>query len=182
MIMREEIVVGDAVCGLSVADKEKKGVVISVSGDAIVFDNIITGSEYNAHPSLLGRYTATRDMPFDDWTVSDYEVHPDMSEETTCFSAFLNYKGENCVFMRNSGQGGETSFQYLSDGARDVFGKALKEFYAIIDPEKILDYNEEMLVDDFFSWLFFARPIDVTPKEFVDNLVAEYPDLYVKSL
>ncbi len=84
-------------------------------------------------------------------TLSDVKIHPDMSEETVCFSAIILLDGKEIGTVRNSGQGGSHVYYWQDRNAGAEIQKwsntqntefDFEKLDQIID-EKISDFEEK---------------------------------------
>ena len=64
-------------------------------------------------------------------TLSKIKIHPDMSEETACFSASICLDGKEVGTVKNDGQGGSHSYHWQD---RDV-GRRIEEWADTQDTE-----------------------------------------------
>lgn len=75
--------------------------------------------------------------------LKNVKVHPDMSEETTCYSATIYVDGKKVGFAKNNGHGGED----LIDIQDRATAEALEDF-AVAECERLGIFKKMEVIDD----------------------------------
>lgn len=87
-------------------------------------------------------------------TLKNVKMHPDMSEETNCFSASIYLDGKRIGFVKNEGRGGVNLVdrEDRKAGAKvEAYAKTLPPLPPFYKGGKPLEYNLDMLIGDLLE-------------------------------
>lgn len=92
-----------------------------------------------------------------DVILKNVKIHPDMSEETNCFSASIYLNGKRVGTVKNSGRGGCNDYDWFNPEA----GKTISDYADSLPPVQSEHFDDGLAMD-----------IDL----FIDELLREYEE------
>ena len=106
--------------------------------------------------------------PMDDYRVTNYKEHKELSEETNAYTAIIHYKGIPILSARNTGCGGSTEIHPLTGITSEDLGKFWADAKAwVIQFGQTSPFET---YEDWIDWYIHKRPYAVSAREYNEDV------------